>query len=338
MSTPAVTQPDPAPATSELDIPSGAAYDQWRLKGTLPSEADPAPAVEPETEVVAPQTDDSAPSLGDTAAAPPAAPPQKKRDQKTREDTERRFNEILSENRSLRQKIEEAEQRRTAAPSAPPASQPAAAKAEPKLEDVDPQTGRPKYTTLQDFIVARETWLKENLLSEFETRSAKTQAERAQQEQARVLNEGLNAKYEVARAKYADFDQVALNPDLLIPAGSVADTFVLDSEHGADVLHYLGQHPEVLESFYGNFDLKTGKYTNKVNPLRQARELFKIEQKFATGSSSVRRVSNAPPPPHEVSGKGTTSSDEVEQALKDDDTAAYFATANRRDIARRKGK
>jgi hypothetical protein len=39
-----------------------------------------------------------------------------------------------------------------------------------------------------------------------------------------------------------------------------------------------------------------------------------------------------------VNAQGTTGSDEVEQALKEDDTAGYMAAANARDLARRKGK
>lgn len=275
-----------------------------------------------------PKPGDSATPPADTAADSAAAQAQKRG--KTKEDSERRYHEITLENRELRERLERIERAQQPPPAkdqaTPPGSQPAA-KAEPKIDDVDEKTGQPKYKTLAEYMSARETWLEDKLLSRVQADAKKEQQARAQTEQQQIINQGWNAKVEPARKKYADFDAVALNPDLPIKAGSVPDAFVLDSEHGADVLYYLGQHPDVLDAI------------NKTNPLRQARELFLIEQKFAKpATTSAKTASRAPAPPHEVSGQGTVPPDETDQALTDDDFQAYKASENRKALARAKGK
>lgn len=335
--TPAATPAASAPASTELEVPRGAGYDTWRMSGKLPSSADDSATSDEtpagDTGKETPASDGSGPSTETPAAsAADSATAQPQKRGKTKEDTARRFEQILTENKTLKQRLEALE--RSVTPPAPaasdkPTSQPAAAaKPEPKIDDVDAQ-GQPKYKTLADYLAAVRQWDKDQLLTEVETRSTKQQQERARQEQLRIVNEGWNARVEKARTKYADFDDVALNPDLPIKEGSVADAFVLDSEHGAEVLYYLGQNPDVLATLA------------KLNPMRQAKALFEIEAKFAKASSAgtpAKTVTSAPRPPHEVGGKGTQSPDEVEHAVKEDDQAAYAAAANRRDIARRKGK
>lgn len=54
-----------------------------------------------------------------------------------------------------------------------------------------------------------------------------------------------------------------------------------------------------------------------------------ISSRLEGNGQNRRRVTQAPPPPHEVSGNGRTSSDEVEQALKEEDFNAYAGAANR---------
>jgi hypothetical protein len=50
------------------------------------------------------------------------------------------------------------------------------------------------------------------------------------------------------------------------------------------------------------------------------------------------KVSKAPTPPKEVSGRGTTPTDEVEAAAKNNDFTAFRNAQNRRDFERRKGR
>jgi len=315
-----------APGNSDLAIPSGAEYDAWRMSGKLPTpKDDAAPSGESETpDTETPETN------ADTAAASAAATAAGKKG-KTKEDTERRFRELSENFGAAQRRIAELERERTAPPkpATTPAPQPAAAaitEPEPKIDDVDAK-GEPKYKTLNDYLAAARKWDRDTTLSEMEKRSYAKQQESARSEHLRVINESWKTKVEAARTKFADFDAVALNPDLKIIEGSVADAFVLDSEHGGEVLYHLGKNPAELEAL------------SKLNPLRQARELFKIEAKFAKPAAApAKKVTDAPRPPHEVNGGGRTAPDELEQAVKDGDEAAYFASANRRDVSRRKGK
>lgn len=333
-----------APATDAPATPAGEtpqtpfsendfqAYKESENREALDRAEGKEPAKKPAKD--SPTPGDSATPPAETAADSAAASAQKKG--KTKEDTEHRFKELSDNYGAAKRRIEELERRLTPPATAPPAkepgSQPAAAaatadtaKPEPKIDDVNGQ-GQPKYKTLAEYMAARETWLEDKLVARLKADSAKEQQDRSQQEQAQIINKGWNDKVEPARKKYTDFDTVALNPDLPIKAGSVPDAFVLDSEHGADVLYYLGQHPDVLDSI------------NKMNPLRQARELFAIEQKLAKPATSATRVTRAPAPPHEVAGQGTVPPDEVEQALADDDFQAYKAAENRKAIALAKGR
>lgn len=328
-----------------------------RVAGKLPTrakETQPPPSGSaPETEEEPSHSADLTPADGTRAELPPAQPQKGK----TKEDTRKEFEKLTTSNRELkaerdafRVKVEEYERQRTQpqpppAPARTPELQPAPAakvtRPEPTKDDIDPATKQPKYATFGDLLAAQREWDREQVMAQFEEKHAKTQREAQQQEQTRVINDGWGKKVEVARKKYADYDKIALNPDLKIPAGSVPDAFVLDSEHGADVMHYLGQHPELLDTFYETAKNPDGslKITKHLlNPMRQHRALLEIEAQFSKPSPSARRTSAAPAPPHEVSGQGAVPPDETEQALSDDDFPAYKAAENRKALAKAKGK
>ena len=369
MSTPADTLTGSAPVPIESDLlPTD---NHYRLTGELPTPTEESAASDQELEKQeqeiardheamlrgeeTPELEESATSPRDTAAEPRTAPTQKK----TESRSERRFREITRENRDLRERLDAIE-RRSAIPTAEtretPTSQPAAAKAEtatrqkPKIDDIDPATNRQKFTTLEQFQDARDEWNRAETLAEIETRNRKANDERTQSDQQRqqaeaerVIGEELGRKFQEARKKYPDFDAVALNQDptqgevLRIPKGSVADIFLIRSPHAAEVLYHLGQHPEILEEFYGDKLDAKGNFVNKLDPMGQHEKLLEIQREVTAAAVKpapkppARRVTNAPPPPHEVLGKNTTSMDEVEQAVNDGDMAAYKERMNARD-------
>jgi len=353
---PAVSTESPAAAQPDFSESNFQAYKEAenrealdRVAGKLPTREKPSsskeaaaqpadlpPASSTGTTEIPAVDADLPPAKGTRAALPPAEP------QKwaSKEETRKEFEKLTASNRELKIKVDEYERRQAQPPTPPaavanndtaksPALQPAAAKVtrpEPSKDDIDPATKQPKYSTFGELMAAQREWDREQVLAQIKEDQAKTQRETQQQEQSRIINEGWAKKVEAGAKKYSDYATVALNPDLPIKAGSVADVFVLDSEHGADVLYYLGQHPDKLDAI------------NKLNPLRQARELFAIEQTFVKPAPSVRRTSAAPAPPHEVSGQGAVPPDEVEQALADDDFTSYKAAENRKALARAKGK
>lgn len=210
----------------------------------------------------------------------------------------------------------------------------------PKIDDVDAQ-GKPKYKNFAEWEDAKDAWLRADTIREFQEQTQRSQQQTQQQQAEAEIGRSLAKKFESTRAKYADFDQVALSENVLIPKGSVTDGFLVDSEHAGEVAYYLGQHPEITKGFYGDFDPKTGRFTNKISPQQQFRRLMAIEAEVSgasarssSSSSSVRQVTQASRPPHQVSGKGTVAKDAVEQALEDADFETYAQAQNAKELAR----
>jgi hypothetical protein len=360
MSRPAVTEETPAVSSEPNFLPTDKNY---RLTGEMPADTESASAAfsevaEKEDKETPPEKDAASAAASDTAAASEAADTQREREdqqhRKTAATSESRWAKISRENRELREKLARAEGRQEARTETQTAqqrdaqqtSQPAAdAKtgAKPKIDDVDPKTGKAKYASYGEYEDAKDQWLSDEAVRKFQETSAKTEQQRAREQSERAIGEKMVKKFEGTRAKYADFDQVALNPDLIIPMGSVTDAFLLDSDHAGEVAYHLGQHPEILQGFYGDHDLKTGRFTNKVTPQRQFRALMDIEAKFAGAvvdktSSSAKPISQAARPPHQVSGTGTVGKDAVEQALEDGDFESYQKAQNAKELARLKRK
>lgn len=304
-----------------LDIPSGSDYHSWRMKGTLPEEK---PAAEPPKEETPAVTEDSAP-LSETAAGSEPAPKPEQGHRKTSQDTARRIQELLTERKARDTRIAELErqiQERSQASVKPQQTpQPAKETSEPRIDDKDDK-GQPKYATYEDYLSALRKYDREVSIKEWEQR----QTQARQEEAEKVINAEQTKRAIAARAKYADFDQVAFSNEMTIPKGSLIDQFVIDSQHGMDVLYQLGKDS------HAEFDRIA-----KLPPLRAHRELIKLEEQFSR-PPAPKKVTNAPPPPQEVGGRGTTSPDEVEQAVKEGDQEAYRAAANARDLARRKGR
>lgn len=318
----AVTPADSAPA--EIAIPTGAAYDRWRMTGEVSKTEDSATS---ETETKETPAEESAPSTSETSADSEPAPPQEKARQKTKADTERRFQELLSERKAKDQRIAELERLVSLPREEKQVSQPAETKTElpnkPKIDDVDDK-GQPKFKTYAQYEDARDAWIEQKAVSEMETRWSKSQQEQQAAQRNESINKGFQEKIVAARTKYPDFDAVALDPELPIPPNSVAETFVSQkSKHGAEVLYYLGQHRDELAAI------------QKLDGFDQLRELLKIESKFGS-APPVKTVSTAPAPPKQVGGNVTVNSDAVDSAIEEGDQAAYAAAANARDLARLK--
>lgn len=353
MRTPAVTEDASAASTAassiEQALESGFLPDDphYRMTGEFPEEKkdekkdekketpDPNDTKDPSV-----NDDASAASEADTAAASAAAEAQEKKDKgpaqsKTDKTSESRWAKITRENKELREKNERLERERTAAPprdtkqpsqAAADANKATAAAPKPKIDDVDSKTGKAKYATYDEFQDARDEWNRKEAVREFTETSAKTQRETAFTQAKQTIAREFGKKVEVAKTKHADFEAVALNPDLPIKEGSPVDLFTLDSPIGTDVLYHLGQNPAELDRI------------NKLNPLAQVRELTKIELKLSETKAPVRQITAAARPPNQVSGKGTVAKDSVVQAVEDQDQDTYNREQNARALARRRGK
>ena len=336
MSLPTVT---PAESVTAIDFamptPGSEGYDEWRKSGKLPSIEEVKPAQD-EKQVQQQEKEptegaDSAPANAVTHAEPAPAPQQRKKDAAARlqqllDERKREREEYRKEREehiALRARYEELT-KGTAKPSENPAPQPETGeRPKPQLTDKN-SDGTPKYKTIDEWQDARDAWMDDK---------------RQKADQERILQQGMTEKLRTAFEKYPDFVEVTSNPTLRIPKGSAVDLFLHDSDNAGEIFYYLGKNPDILEGFY-NYDSKTEKWSNKVHPMKQARELFEIENKLSSAAKPAsqppaKTITQAPRPPHQVSGKSPTS-DPLAKAVEDGDQAEFTRLENERLLAAKK--
>jgi hypothetical protein len=335
MSTTAVT-PKTADSAPAIQIPERGTpeYSHYRMTGELtmpekkPAASDPAKQDDTEKKTDTPSGGEN--KTPEAAAAPEAAKPQER---PRRGDAARRIQELLEENRQLRQKTEG---KTDGKPESSTGKQP-----EVKAEEYKPLDETQFFkdnpnATYEQFIRAsakhEAKWeVAQALKADREARAGEQRATEVQK-QNQVLIKEFQGNVDAARKKYADFDKVAFNEDFekLIPAGSIIDLCILQTPLGAETLYYLGQHPE-----------KVGEIL-KLTPFKQSEALVKIQMSLEKPAATVpaKKKSDAPDPPTELGQTAAAVGDETERATKAGDFEAYREAANARDLAkltRRKG-
>ncbi len=337
------TVTDAAPVAAEPKTEFLPMDKNYRLTGELPAvkQDDPAPS-DPTPDQVddtpAVTVDDPAPSPADTAADSAPATAQEKKgpaQTKTAETSENRYQKLSRENRELREELarqkgrdegrQDSEKSRETKQTAQPATE--AKDAGPRIDELDEKTGKPKYATFDDYLVAVRKYDREEAIKEFKSMSAKEQEQQKRTEAEQAVVKRFGERVEAARKKYADFDEVALSDSLPVKQGTVLAAFVMDSEHGPDIAYHLGSHPEEFQRI------------SALPQLAQARELTKLELTFANPTSTpVPKVTAAPRPPNQLSGKAAVTKDTLEQAAEDGDFDTYAREANARALAKLKKK
>lgn len=287
----------------------------YRMTGEMPvekEETDEEILAQQESEVDPPEPSDLATESGKDADLP-TAPAQRKG--KTKEDTRREFEKLTTHNRELKARLDALEAAQKTPTEAKTTAPP------PVTESKEPQMA--DFATMGEYLTAARKYDRELAKQDAKSEWDKAQAERNQAERVKAIQKAWNDRVEPARQKYADFDEVAHNESLDLKEGSIPDVFILDSEHGPEMLYYLGQNPDKLAAI------------NAMHPLKQARELFTIEQQFAAKpETSAPAVTKAPRPPNQVSGKGTVSASATEKAVEDGDFEAYQKAENAKALAR----
>jgi hypothetical protein len=356
----------------KMPAPGDKGYDEWRKTGRMPSADDSEAATEekeeveekPETQVQEqeePSSEEEASAASEHESEEIAAP-EAARPQKGKKDAAARLREVLEErkaDRALLRKLTEKLAVLEAPTSVKPESRPAAetettakseAKPEPQIDDRDAK-GQPKFKTYGEYQNAWRQWVHEEAVraarEEATSHTTKAQQEQQKTQADRTVDEKWTAKLNKAREKLPNFDanlkklleaRDANGNEFFFARSGAIDTFLQDSDLGAEVFHYIAEHsdtPEVQHIFErtpdGKFFLLSG--------VQQVRALTKIEAKLeATAAAQAKaavpkvppakKISNAPPPPHQVSGKPAGQVDEVEQAVKDGDQEAYTRQMN----------
>jgi hypothetical protein len=280
------------------------------------------------------------------------------------EKRERELKEARAEIARLKSQSSQPERRSETAQPSPAATETQAeagkAVAEPKIDDLD-ATGKPKFKTLNDFLSAHAKWNREEAIKGFREESTKT----AQQQEFAAIDKSRAEHVEKVRAAHPDYDQTVKSvieakeadgrSPIFYTTGSHIDNFLLaQPDRGAGLLYHLMKNvsdPAVKAIFARIPDGTRYQLTNVEQISRLAVLAHTLAASTASrtsrssqaesptdDSSSVRPVTRASRPPHQVSGQGTVAKDAVEQALDDGDFETYQRTQNAKELARLKRK
>lgn len=389
MSTTAVTPEAPAVSRSNRSEREPSSHflptdKNYRLTGEMPDELEPAGSQRDQGERIpegireereqekhsSVKQDDPAASDSDTAAASEAAETQEKKgpaQSKSAQTSQSRWRQredelktLRAENARLKAQPPSSDTKQTSQPAAEVKTE---AKAEasnprPKPTDVDDK-GKAKYATYDAYLDARDEWNQGEAIRKFQAESAKSEKDRQLTAAKQTIERTVNERVAKARKDYTDYDSVMgeaiaqkneHGQDLLyIPEGGPIDLFLLDSDRGQDVFYEIAKNLEQHAHIFAR-DAQ-GKFS--LNPVRQLRELAKIENSLGAASvkeapvkekdkadspAPAKPITRAAPPVPTVSGKGTVAKDAVEQAVAEQDTDTYIREQNKRALDRLKGK
>lgn len=251
----------------------------------------------------------------DPESAPGTSETEEEKKQKTGGGWQRRIDkltkrsseleETLTEERLARQRLEARLAGRDPADSSKK-TESAGARPEPTMHDTKPD-GTPLYEDFMAFQKAQRAWDKEQirleLLGEVEKKTTQAKAQTEQERQAAEITNSFTQRLNAAKSKHSDFQELVESEDspaLTIPAGSVMDATILDSELGAEILYALCQKPEEIKRIIA------------LPPMQQAREMFKLEQSIAVTPSEEKQSpepkKSVLPAPIKPVGSGTSKS------------------------------
>lgn len=163
---------------------------------------------------------------------------------------------------TLTKTIRDLEAKLAAKPPAAPEVKQAVATPEPVKELTAPK--QEDFTSWEDYADARVEY-KIKLAKADEAQAAQVATAKAEQS---ALESRLTKQTSEARVKHADFDAVALNPQL--PVTQVMLHVLQSSDNGAELLYHLGQNPELSAKIAalspGSAALAIGKLEAKLFP------------------------------------------------------------------------
>lgn len=355
---PGAAESSPAEAFAVPSDPTE--YAEWRQTGKLPEKKPPASAKEAPKE---------------SSETVPASEPGKKKQEPKRSAAQERLDEILADLKTAGLSPAELKtfKRELKQEPKPDATQPAPT---PEKTSKPAETGRPqrpkaddpKFKTIEEYEQALDQYHED--LADF--KAEQKVAQLRQEDQQRQAKAEMDAKVAAARQRYGEAAgeniktaASAIFADKEIPGAVKA--LVDQSPVIADLMYVLGSKSSDLSELVALAKSDPGKAIRKIVLLEQlvteelktpagAKDQPKGEvegEKAAPGRDASgkftapapeKKNSEAPPPPAEVSGRGTTPQDEGAQALKDHESGdgeafrRYREAANRRDIERRRGR
>ena len=219
---------------------------------------------------------------------------------------------------------------------------PATPAAEPKAELKPPQKPNvDDYDTWEKFENARDLYAVENTkyqikvaLQEDRIARAEEAVRQQQESEGKKAADGWNKQIADASNTHSDWNDVVGPVSELVgkdPRFQAGASFLLDSQVGAEILYHLGSNPDKAAEIA------------EMSPIRQVAALTRIEDSLVKPATAPKappgpkRHTEVPRPPTEISGRNALPHDPVKAALEADDTEAYIAAANARDLAANRG-
>lgn len=348
----AVAEPSPATAAPAApEVPTGAAeYTNWRMTGKLPET--PGAEAKPKTEAAAPSKKSSAAPDAETHAPAPEA--ESTQERKPRDNAATRLNELLADLKraglspaELKSFKREAQAAQTEQPKPEHTAKPAETKADPAAP-VRPE--QKDYDAWEKFEAARDKYHDD--VAEYRAQKAVNDYQARQQQQS--AQQQMTAKFAEAKQRYGDEAETtivsaaqSLAGDAQIPMAVKA--MFEQSDVMTDLLYVMGAKPAEFEEFLALARSNPAAAIRKMVLTESlvSAELAKTAKPAAAGADSKRdetgkfspakKVTEAPPPPREASGRSAPPADEAQVAAGAGDFTRFKNAANRRDLARRTG-
>jgi len=272
-------------------------FAKWRATGELPAPKEPeTPAAAEDTPPAKTEPDsgtDDSQDAGEDDDEPDDAPPAKGKGG----SRQRRIERLTRENEELKRQLVGGQP--PPKPQDKP-SEPAAAadSGKPKLED---------FQTLEAYQEALTDWKLDQRERSQKEAAAKTAAEDA----VRTEQEKWAKKEKAAQKAHDDYDDVI--DAVVIPAGPgvrAARQAILEDDHGAELLYYLGKNPKELARIAG------------LSPASAAMAIGRLSARFDTPPAPENgkpRITGAPKPPPPSGRPSKTTSDSIDdpEVLKD---------------------
>lgn len=257
----------------------------------------------------------------------------------------------------LREQDAELERLKAAKPAEPKEVAKVEVKAEPEKARIRPQSddknekGEAKYKTWTEYEDDLLAWNEEKLLAKIDERDSKKREEAQVEAANKTIEHSWKERVEKSRETHEDYDDVALDPEVgpgkLIGPGSIVDRWILESEHGAELLYLFGKNPEKLRQFEkvansADAYRRLAKLEDEIVAAREKdkKDEVKDEIKSKPVEKETPRATKTPKPASEVGGRGNTLPDPVAAAVADGSDEAvgrYIAEQNRREIRERFG-
>ena len=160
----------------------------------------------------------------------------------------------------------------------------------------------------------------------------------------KAIEDSWSERVNAAKGNHEDYDEVVaplLGKDSPITPSSVMDSFLLDSDVGAEMMYHFGNHPEEVKIIMGLPTLKAARALVAVesfimHPPKEEEADLEPEPEAPKKQPVVHRPTKAQRPATEIAARNSAPVNELEAVVAADDFTRFKAIQDRKDVERRK--